>query len=191
VTPDAHALLGRATDEFARRLSGIGPGQWATATPCTDWTVRDLVDHVTGGNRFAVALLDGDSLEDAFLAALAPGFGDDVAGDFADAAAAQLDAFAAPGALGRICHHPRGDVPGSVFLGMRVGDLTLHAWDLARALGMDERLDDDLVAASWACYQHAAPETATAGWFGEGPSGLLADDAPLQARLLDLTGRRP
>jgi uncharacterized protein (TIGR03086 family) len=52
--------------------------------------------------------------------------------------------FAEPGALERVAHHPVGDRSGLDLLRMRMLDLTLHAWDLARSLGLDETLDPEV-----------------------------------------------
>jgi len=103
----------------------------------------------------------------------------------------QAEALRTPGALERIVHHPAGDVSGAQLLSFRIGDLALHAWDLARAIGADETLDPELVALVWEGMQPLAPVIAQLGIFGAGPSGDLDDDAPLQHRLLDLSGRRP
>jgi hypothetical protein len=99
--------------------------------------------------------------------------------------------FAAPGARDRICHHGVGDIPGEQLLGFRTADYALHAWDLARAIGGDEQLDDALVEELWLVMSPMAPMIGGSGQFGTGPSGDLDADAPLQARLLDLSGRRP
>ena len=82
-------------------------------------------------------------------------------------------------------------MPGSTLLGFRTADNLLHAWDLARAVGGDEALDPDLVTVVWARLEPMAPVVATLGVFGTGPSGTVGADAPLQERLLDLSGRRP
>jgi uncharacterized protein (TIGR03086 family) len=190
-TMDPLAGLRLATEEFDRHAAAVAVDQWALPTPCAEWTARDLVEHVTGGNRFAVALLDGASTAEAFERVMAPGFSDDVLGELRRSAAAQLDAFAANGAFTRICQHPRGEVTGAEFAGYRLGDLTVHAWDLARARGGDERLDERLVATTWAAYQQDARSLAASGTFGTGRSGAVGEDAPLQERLLDLVGRRP
>jgi len=100
--------------------------------------------------------------------------------------------FAAVGALGHTVAHPvMGDITSRQFLGMRVGDALLHAWDLARATGTDEELAPELVAQVWAQMSPMADFIEKSGFFGSGPSGEVGDDAPLQARLLDLSGRRP
>ena len=51
--------LERATEAYEQRLVAVDPRQWGQASACDGWTVKDLADHVLGGNRFAVALLSG------------------------------------------------------------------------------------------------------------------------------------
>ncbi len=91
----------------------------------------------------------------------------------------------------RTVHHFIGDIPGAQLLGVRTGDLAVHSWDLARALGLDEQLDPALAASVWAGLAPVAPFLGQSGMFGEGQSGTLPEDASDQARLLDATGRRP
>jgi uncharacterized protein (TIGR03086 family) len=152
--------------------------------------VKDVADHVLGGNRFAAALAGGASSDDALAHALAASFdGDPVAG-FVESAGSQLDAFTRPGALDAIVRHPQGDISGRTFLYYRVGDLLLHGWDLARSTGGDDQLDDALVPDVWREYQPLLPAATENGAFGKGPTGDVPDDAPLALRLLDVTGRR-
>jgi len=100
--------------------------------------------------------------------------------------------FAAFGALDRAVTHPMmGDIPSSQFLGMRVGDALLHAWDLARAIGANDQLAPELVFQVWTGMSPMAGFIGKSGFFGSGPSGEIGEDAPLQNRLLDLSGRRP
>ena len=107
------------------------------------------------------------------------------------AAAAELVAFEVSDSTERLVHHPAMDMPEAQLLGFRIGGLTLHAWDLARASGGDEALDSELVEAVWAQLSPMAPFIAETGVFGVGPSGEVGEGAPLQVRLLDLSGRRP
>lgn len=65
----------------------------------------------------------------------------------------------------------------------------LHAWDLAQAIGADEKLDDDLVREVWNALAPMAGRIGKSGVYGAGPTGQVDDTAPLQERLLDLTGR--
>jgi uncharacterized protein (TIGR03086 family) len=183
-------LLRHAGVEFARRLAAVTPGQLSQPTPCEEWTVSDLVRHVVGESIMSARLLAG---ADALSAARLDGdiLGADPLAAFATAASAELAAFEETGATGRIVHHPTMDMPGAQLLGFRIGGFTLHAWDLARAAAGDETLDSDLVEAVWAQLSPMASIIGQTGVFGAGQSGDLAADAPLQLRLLDLSGRRP
>ncbi len=185
------AALDLGRQEFERRLRAVGPGDWDRPTPCTDWAVRDLVTHVIFGTRMAVALLGGCTREQAMAVVANATLPEDPLAAFEDGAAAQAVAFAEPGALERTVAHPAGDFPAPVLLNFRIGDYALHGWDLARAIGADETLAEDLVAFVWEGIQPMLPIIGTVGVFGEGPSGTVGDDAPLQTRLLDATGRRP
>ena len=180
-----------ATAELRRRLVEVGDDAWDAATPCEGWTVRSLVEHLVGGNHMAADLLHGGSREEAIAALDGISLGDDPVAAFDASAQAQLDAFREDGALERTCAHPAGDFSGAQVLGFRIGDLTTHAWDLARAIGADEALDPGLVEVVWEGFQPMAPFIGQIGLFGSGPSGDVGEDAPLQQRLLDLTGRRP
>jgi uncharacterized protein (TIGR03086 family) len=184
------AALTRATAGYEQRLAAVGADQWDQPSVCIGWTVKDVADHVLGGNRFAAALAGGASSDDALGQALSASFdGDPIAG-FVESASSQLDAFEQPGALDAIVSHPQGNISGRTFLYYRVGDLLLHGWDLARSTGGDDKLDDDLVPDVWREYQSLLPSAIENGAFGKGPTGDVPDDAPLAVRLLDITGRR-
>jgi uncharacterized protein (TIGR03086 family) len=188
---DQITALGVARGEFDRRLRQVGPGDWDRTTPCGEWNVRELVLHVIGGTRMAAGLIDGCSRERAIELLSSEPFPDDVVATFGEVADLQARAFSEPGALERTCAHPAGDFPGSMLLGFRIGDFSVHAWDLARAIGADETLPDELVASVWDGIQPMIPIMGTIGVFGEGQSGTVPDDAPTQVRLLDAMGRRP
>jgi uncharacterized protein (TIGR03086 family) len=179
-----------AQEQASRKVAALAEDQWALPTPCEHWDVRALVVHMVEGCRMARALLDGASAEESRRA-----FGvahDDVGAELGIAFADERDAFARPASFDMIVHHPAaGDIPGVRLYEFRTGDYLLHSWDLARATGSDERLPDDLVASVWTALQPMVPFIGQIGVFGTGPSGTVTDDAPLQERLLDLTGRRP
>ena len=183
---DALAL---ATSEMQRRIDAVADDQWTADTPCDGWDVTDVVRHVVGGNRMAVALLGGCTRDEAMVLLREVDLGDDPVAAFREAADAQLAAFAEPGALERTCHHPMGDMSGEQIIGFRTGDLTMHGWDIARATGADEAIPIELVEVVWESLQPVAPFIGQIGLFGGGPSGDVGEDAPLQDRMLDLAGR--
>jgi len=183
--------LARADAEFDRRLRAITPDDLDRVTPCDGWTVRDLVNHIVIGNRASVVLLEGGSREDGMALFGTDALGDDYLVAYEDSVADARAAFAEPGALDLTVHHAMGDIPAPQLLGFRIADLTLHAWDLARAVGADEQLDSELLEHVLESLLPMKPFIGTIGVFGEGPSGDVGDDAPVQLRVLDLTGRRP
>ena len=183
--------LDTAAGEFAKRLRVVTAHQWSLPTPCSALDVRQLVAHVVGGNRMATILLKGGSREES----LAP-FQTDVLGAapveaFNGAFRTMVDAMKKPGALDQVVHHPMGDIPAAQLCNFRIADLGLHAWDLAQAIGVDGTLNASLVELLWEQILPMKDVIAQTGVFGTGPSGTVAEDAPLQTRLLDLTGRRP
>jgi uncharacterized protein (TIGR03086 family) len=183
--------LDAAAAAYESRLRGVRPEQWELPTPCEQWTVKDLADHVLGGNRFSPPLLAGGSAEEAISVARSGDFSGDPIESYRQSVAAQRAAFGAPGALQERVHHPFGEVSGKRFAGMRTFDLLVHAWDLARATGGDEQLPADLVSGVLALMEPVAAGLPGTGAFGQGASGTLRDDASPQDRLLDLAGRRP
>jgi uncharacterized protein (TIGR03086 family) len=184
-------VLGRGAAGFATTLELVAPDQWGAPSGVGEWTVRALVDHVIGGDRMSTAILGGGSRSDG-LAEFAGAAADvDPVAAFAEASRGMAAAFAEPGALARTVAHPAMEMPGSQLLGFRIGEYGLHGWDLARAIGADDAIDPDVLEALWGLMEPLAPFLGATGMFGDGPSGSVPVDAPLQLRVLDLSGRRP
>ena len=182
------ALLKRTAAEYRTRLAAVPADRWGDPSVCSEWTVREVADHIVGGNRFAVALLDGASTEEAMAAARTGSFEGVPVERFDETAAAQLAAFETEGALDRIVHHPAGDMTGAAFVGFRAGDLLLHGWDIARSVGGDETLPAELAEEIHAVYLPNAESARAFGIFANTGSELT-DEAPIAQRLLVLTGR--
>ena len=185
--------LRTANAEFETRLGEVTAEHWDLATPCPEWDVRALVNHVLLGTRMSVHILSGMPRNEVISY-----LDDDLLTDTADPVAAFVDladqvvaGFSGPGGLDGMVEHPAGDFPRSMFCGFRVADGACHAWDLARAIGNNETLDVDLVHFLWDDAQPQRDALAATGMFGDSASGTLGDDAPLQTRYLDLMGRRP
>jgi uncharacterized protein (TIGR03086 family) len=182
-------ILEHADAGFARTLAAVPADGWDAPAVCDEWTVGDLASHMVGGCRMTVALLDGADADEAIVLVKGASLGADPGADFAVAAAEQLTALREAASLDAIVHHPMGEIPVRQMAGFRICDAVLHAWDLARSIGVADRLDDVLVEAVWERLAPLAPVIGQMGVFGTGPSGTVGEDAPLQERLLDLTGR--
>jgi len=161
--------------------------------PCTDWTVRDLVNHLIGGNRLFASILCGEQppgvRHEPSAAAGIDHLGDDPVAAYREAADALLATFRQPGVLEQVFSVPVGPVPGIAALHLRIVEALVHGWDLARATGQPAEFPDDL------------PErelTFTRGKLADlppdrrpfAPPRPVADDAPAIDRLAGSLGRR-
>jgi uncharacterized protein (TIGR03086 family) len=182
---DPFGALDVATAGFARTLALVQAGQWEAETPNPGWTVRDLVNHVVGGNRRYVLLLAGAPTEEVEALRDLDHLTDDPYADFVSTSAAVSTAFRAPGSLKVIVHHRLGDRTGAELLVMRIAEHALHGWDLARAIGADENLDDGVVETLLTATQSNPAWLTRAGYVP------LADTERLAGPnlLLSLTGR--
>jgi uncharacterized protein (TIGR03086 family) len=133
---DPLAAHQRAQDVFSRVLANVKPHQLDAPTPCQEWSVRDLIEHVIGGNERVVIRAGLRSEPPARPGGL-------VEAHRATAAAAQ-EVFAAPGGMTAMFELPIGRVPGSAFIRIRTTDALAHAWDLAKATGQSTDLDPEL-----------------------------------------------
>jgi uncharacterized protein (TIGR03086 family) len=182
-------LFGRAVDEFARRVVAIEHGQWTAPTPDTEWDVRALVNHIVVEDLWAPPLLEGRTLAQVGDRFDGDQLGDDPVATWRRASAGAVAAVGEDGALDRVVHVSFGDIPGWDYVSQLTCDHVIHAWDLARAIGANERLDPDLVDFA---YEYLSPQVdgwRSAGVFGPGvevPTG-----ADRQSQLLALSGRRP
>lgn len=143
---DPIELLAGANDEFARRLGLVGPDDWRRPTPCSEWDVRALVNHVVGANVRYQLLLHGAPTEQVEATRAVDHLGADPLASFVATADGVTACFREVGALERIAHHVTGARTGRELLSMRILDAAIHGWDLARAVGADETVDEDVVA---------------------------------------------
>lgn len=183
------SLFGRAVDEFARRVEQISSGQWAAPTPDDQWDVRALVNHIVVEDLWAPPLLDGRTLAEVGDRFDGDQLGDDPLATWQRASAGAVAAVGEKGALERIVHVSFGDIPGSEYVSQLTCDHLIHAWDLARAIGADERLGPDLVEFVYGYLSPQADGWRSAGVFG--PRVEVPEGADRQTQLLALSGRRP
>jgi uncharacterized protein (TIGR03086 family) len=178
----------KALGEFDKRVRQVRPDQWHDATPCAEWDVRELVNHLAVEQLWAPLLLEGATIEDVGNRYAGDQLGDDPVTAWTNASAAAREAFAAPGALRRSVELSYGRRPAEGYCQEMTMDLTVHAWDLARAIGADEQLDEGLVADVLAFIEPQVDQLVGTGLFA--PPIEVGDDADTQTRLLALLGRR-
>ncbi len=166
--PDAMALYRAAADRAMAVVDAVRPQQLASPTPCCEWTVQQLIDHLVGGSEYLMSAAD-----------YRRGVGNVVA-------TLQL-----PSTMEETCLSPLGfEWPLSQAVAGTFMDVLIHTWDLARATGQDEKLDPALVEACTAMFLPDMPERGRAAGI-IGPAVDVGDDASPQDRLLAAMGRRP
>ncbi|MEV8324481.1 TIGR03086 family metal-binding protein [Kitasatospora sp. NPDC056731] len=172
---------------FGERVRLTTPRQWDAPTPCADWSVRELVNHLTGEQLWIPELLMGATISEVGGRFDGDVLGDDPVTAWTEAADAARDAFAVPGATELTVHLSFGDVTGQYYLDQLTTDLVIHSWDLAEAIGRHTRLPAELV--DFALGEFAGyGDLSGSGLFD--PPLPVPDDAGPQTRLLALTGRR-
>ena len=166
-------------------VSGIGEHQWEAGTPCPDWDVRALTNHLVGGLRIYTAELTGaepgKAHEDDWLGA-------DPAGEYADAARRVRTAWRAPGAMDAVLHLSVGPVPAPMAAVIQLTEVVVHGLDLAVATGQEERIDQPQAAALLTLMEGMGVDAfRVPGVFG--PPRTAPGDAPAHLRLLAFLGR--
>ncbi|GAB1642985.1 TIGR03086 family metal-binding protein [Krasilnikovia sp. MM14-A1259] len=166
--------LADVAERTGRLIAGITPDQWRDPTPCVEWDVRALVAHVVGGNAVFAAALSGETVQPD---------------GYPDSVAPLLAAFGAAGALERVVDVPFGTVPATVALHLRLADLMVHGWDLARATGQHAEYPDDVVEQALEFSRSALP-LVRSDRSPFAPSQAVDDDAPALDRLAAFLGRK-
>jgi uncharacterized protein (TIGR03086 family) len=171
-------------DELGPLLAGavgaITPDQLENATPCAEFTVRAVLEHMIGGATMFAAAFRGDEPGEAET--------DDVLAGFGPALTGLAEAISAPGALERTVAAPFGEVPGETFARFVVLDGLVHGWDMATATGQPYDPSDALVADVRAFAEGALAPLRDGTTFAE-PVEPPPSASPIE-RLAAFTGRR-
>jgi uncharacterized protein (TIGR03086 family) len=186
---DLIALLDEAVASTGKIVAGVRPEQLDDSTPCTEWDVRALLNHLIGVSDVFSHVGEGEPIsppdprtdyftDDAYATA------------YESAAGRLLAAWRQPGALDATVTLPFGDVPGSVAAGINFVDTLVHGWDVARATGQDATLPSHLAEPALELSRNlVGDELRAAGAFG--PEVSVPGGAPAGDRLVAFLGRTP
>lgn len=170
-------LYGRASEWTLDKVVGAQE-KLDAATPCDEWDVRDLMNHILDTQNYFVGAARGNDVSPP-----SPHppelLGDDPAADFEHARAETLSTFGADGVI---------DKTGPS-LGIAFSDVLLHGWDLAKATGQDATMPAGLPEAAYAMIHGRFTEDQRKGVFK--PEVAVAPNASAQDKLLAYTGRSP
>ena len=165
---DDITLLRRAVDDATRLIDGISENQRSASTPCPDFTVEQLIEHLKEGAAMFADALGAPGVADSSWKAIGQRL---------------VDALSAPGALDGTVALPYGEFPGTVVLQQALGEVAIHACDIAQATG--QSIGDDEVYGR--VFAVVGDEWRVDGVLG--PAVPCADDAPLATRVLAFAGR--
>ena len=162
---------------------------WSAPTPCTDWNVRALVNHVVGEDRWTKPLVDGKTIAevgDAFDGDL---LGKEPKASAIAAADEALTAVAERLPAGGKIHLSYGEEDIGEYISQLAADHLIHGWDLAVATGQNRNLDAELVAEVAAWFRDREDIYRSSGSVNERPESSASGDP--QADLLIAFGRNP
>jgi uncharacterized protein (TIGR03086 family) len=171
-------------------VKGTDPSQLGLQSPCTEWTVRDVINHITGGSTMFAVCVEEGSVPDDLLGQLMGGdnLGDDYVGAWEAASTRAIAAFESPGALEKMVKLPFGEMPAGVALNIAVFDVLTHAADIASAT--NQTIDDTALVetALEVGQQMIGPDLRVPGAFG--PEQPAPEGATSTAKLLAFAGRK-
>jgi uncharacterized protein (TIGR03086 family) len=182
---DATTAMTQTDQIVAGLIANLTPDHREMPTPCTEWTVHDLIEHMCQGGHMIAGGLQGQAPPEVAPDYLANG----PAQGWSSVMAHMAEA-ATPDALAATHQMPFGEVPGEVALSVIVADQLTHAWDLARATGQEVDVDDELAAWALATWQAVVPAESRTG-DGFKAAVPVDDDAPVLDQLVGYTGRTP
>jgi uncharacterized protein (TIGR03086 family) len=186
---DVVATFERVLDRTNEVVDGVRPDQLGNPTPCTEWDVRAVINHITGGALMFTECVEQGSLPDARLGELMGGdnLGDDFKASYRAASDRARATFAAPGTLDKIVKLPFGEMPAGAALNLAIMDVMTHAVDIAKATG--QTIDDEeiLGIALQVGHQLITDELRQPGIFDA--EQAAGSDASAADKLLAFTGR--
>jgi uncharacterized protein (TIGR03086 family) len=170
---------------FTDRVKEVPADAWDNPAPCEGWVARDVVAHLVAW--FPPMLFDGSGI----VLPSGPPVAEDPLGAWVVMSDAVQGILDEPGVSERTFSHPQAGTHaldqaiGMFFL----GDVLVHTWDLARAAGLDETIDETEAAGMLAGMEPMDEMLRQSGHYG--PRVAVPDDANVITKLVAFTGRQP
>ena len=180
-----------AMRQFGNRVRAVREEHWSAPTPDPEWTVRELIDHLITEQLWAPGLLAGRRIgeitEAGDFRTDGGNIGDNLSVSWASAADPARKAITDLESLDTVVHLSAGDQPARRYIEQMTLDLTVHAWDLSQAIGVDSELPEDLLEVVLNLARDAEPHWQGSPLFA--PAVSVPADSDALTSLLALTGR--
>lgn len=184
---DLNTLYRRTVESWTARLNVVADDQWDAPTPCSEWTVRDLTNHVVGEDLWTAPLMQGSTIEEVGDRLDGDLLGEDPVRSAVAAADEATGAVAEALPTGGTVQLSYGEESMAEYVHQLAADHLVHGWDLAVATGGDASLDPELVAEVGAWFADREELYRQAGMIG----ARTEVDGDAQAELLAGFGRDP
>jgi uncharacterized protein (TIGR03086 family) len=188
-TMNLHAEMTDAAEAAARTVARVDASQFGRPTPCADWDVRALLNHLILWTSYSLAArAQGESVSQDLTErdfAAAPGF----AADYRAQLDRALTAWADPATWEGTLDVMGSSTPAADVAALNIAEMVLHGWDLAAATGQAYTASEPAVAAAMAAVEENADLFREYKGFAEPVE--VPPAAPALDRLLALSGRDP
>jgi uncharacterized protein (TIGR03086 family) len=187
--PHPVALLAAAVEAARPTLERVCPDHVAVPTPCSDWTLHALLQHLAGRTILSTRAAQGIAVT-AFPESEGDLLGTDPGAVLIVLLEQSVASWRRPEAdLAALCTTPLGDIPGFGIVTFHAQDVFVHAWDIGRAIGHVAHFDPELVRTMLAVHQATVTDAVRAAFYG--PAIPIAPTAPDLDRLVAFLGRQP
>lgn len=188
--PNPIEIYQGAAQAMIPTVGSVTAAQLGSSTPCTEWTVKNLINHNINTPNFLQATLTGAQIDPATMfnvdGDLPQEGGETALKSIIDQVVSTANAMD----LSTIVATPFGEMPAGNFIMFPMLDLVIHRWDLASALGQDNTIDSSMAEI---CVGILGPE-ALAGGRQQGAFGsevIIPASGSIQDKLLGSVGRTP
>lgn len=168
-------------------VGGVSPDQYDASTPCPEYDVRTLMNHMVAGNLMFASVANGDELDMSIFGE--DHLGEDPAAAYRTSAEAALAAWQRPGALDEQLAF--GNLPGSTVIKLHMTEELAHGWDLARATDQSTELDPQLAQTALDTMRAMPEQMMTRSPQGFDEPVDVPADAPPGDQLVAFLGRDP
>lgn len=180
-------LFKKVSDQASGCVKHIREDQLGNTTPCSEWDLKILLNHVVYELLWIPELLSGKT-----VAQVGDKFDGDVLGDNPNGAwqTALNSAIAAVEAadLDAPTHLSYSDVPASRYITEMSGEILLHGWDMAQSIKCSMIFDPEVAQMVYEYYAANIKGFREGGFVGKAVE--VSESAPIQTKLLALMGRR-
>ncbi|MDA1036408.1 MAG: TIGR03086 family metal-binding protein [Chloroflexi bacterium] len=184
---DAKNLYVRATASSKRLIEGIKPDQWQNATPCAEWDLRALVNHVTGENMWIEQFFTGRTMEDVGDSLNGDILGDDPIAAYTGSLARALPLIT-EGTMESTYRFSFAEMAGRGYVTQLFADQFVHAWDIAKGSNQPFDADEELIGASTPVFEEMVALAGQGSVYGY-QQKVESGASPLSV-LLGVVGRR-